>query len=255
MRKKAVDLYFEELGHRPALMLVHGFPFDHTTWNAVAANLKDSYRLILPDLRGFGSSPLGESVSAMRLMAEDLAALLDRLGVEKVVLAGHSMGGYVGLAFAQAYPDRVAGLGLVCTQAVDDRPEKRQARLQMADLIKRKGIRALVEAGQTGYSSRPDVQETVRQYMTKSNPKSVMAALRGMAERPDMTDLLGQLPMPVAVVAGEQDALMAAEKQNEMVQLLQRGWLVQIPDAGHMALIEEPVRVADALRQLMQEAA
>ncbi len=110
-------------------MLIHGFPLDHTSWNEVATLLENDFDLILPDLRGFGQSTTVETPYTMSDMADDLAGLLDHLGIEKVALAGHSMGGYVALAFAKKYPQRVSGLGLVASQAAADSPERKAATL------------------------------------------------------------------------------------------------------------------------------
>src|SRR5512144_1307135 len=120
-----VNLAYEEHGEGTPVILTHGFPLNRSIWYPVVPKLSEKVHLILPDLRGHGQSPVPEGVYSMRLLAEDLRALMDQLNIEKVVLAGHSMGGYVSLAFARAYPGRLAGLALVATQAAADSPERR----------------------------------------------------------------------------------------------------------------------------------
>ena len=124
MEFQPVDLFYNEQGQGTPVILLHGFPFNHTIWQPVMPLLAEHARLIMPDLRGFGQSPVTDGVYSMRLMAEDVVALMDKLGLEKAVLVGHSMGGYISLAFAQAYPNRLLGLGLVATQDSSDLPEK-----------------------------------------------------------------------------------------------------------------------------------
>jgi 3-oxoadipate enol-lactonase len=254
MREQAVDLHYIERGQGCPMILIHGFPFDHTLWEQVAVSLEPHSRLILPDLRGFGQSPAPEGVYTMRLMAEDIAALLDRLEIRKAILVGHSMGGYISLAFAQAYPDRLAGLALVCSAAAADSPERRQGRLRLAERVKRKGVKAVVEANLERLSPNAQVRELTQELILKSTRKSVVAALKGMAERPDYTELLAQLKVPCVVIAGSEDAIIPAEQAREMVQMLSRGWQVEIPGGGHMPMFEAPDLVSAAITDLVQRA-
>jgi 3-oxoadipate enol-lactonase len=254
MRELAVDLHYVERGQGNPVILIHGFPFDHTIWDRVAGFLEPHARLILPDLRGFGLSPAPEGVYSMRLMAEDIAALMDRLDLRKAVLVGHSMGGYVSLAFAQVYPDRLAGLALVTSHSGADSSERRQGRLRLAERVRRKGVKAVVEANLERYSPNAQVRELTGELILRSSAKSVIAALKGMAERPDYSDLLPQLKMPCVIVAGSEDVIVSAEKAREMVQMLSRGWLVEIPGGGHMPMFEAPDLVSAAIQDLTRRA-
>lgn len=246
-----VELYYEEHGKGLPVVLVHGFPLDHTTWEPVVPLLRDHARLILPDLRGFGKSPAPENtpVYTMRSMADDLLSLLDKLGIEKAVLVGHSMGGYISLAFAHAYPHRLAGLGLVATQAAADKPESRQNRMIMADEIKRRGLEHSVEGLAQKYTANPALVEPLHGLILAQNPKVVIAALKGMAERPDSTEFLSSITAPSVVVAGTADKLISMERAETMNQLLAWSWLVEINGAGHMVMMEDPNGTADALHK------
>lgn len=251
MREQAVELNYESQGDGTPVVLIHGFPFDHTLWEDVVPLLEGHARLILPDLRGFGKSPAPDGVYTMRLMAEDVAALLDRLEIHKVVLAGHSMGGYISLAFAQAYPDRVAGLVLITSQSAADTPERRQGRYRLADEVKRKGVKAVVAANLERYSPDPAVRERARILMMTCQKKGVIAALKGMAERPDATEVLAGLQAPGVIVAGSADAIVPPEKAREMAQMLSKGWVVEVPGGGHMPMYEAPQIVARAVIDLL----
>src|SRR5512133_3839444 len=143
MEINPVDLYYEEHGQGTPVIFLHGFPFDHTIWKPIVPLLKNEARLILPDLRGFGKSPVPDGVYTMRLQAEDIKQLMDKLAIEQAVLVGHSMGGYVALSFAQAYPSRLLGLGLVATQASADNPERRQSRYKAAEAVAHKGAKVV----------------------------------------------------------------------------------------------------------------
>lgn len=247
-----VELAYEEHGQGTPLVLIHGFPFNRTIWYPMVPLLKDAGRIILVDLRGFGQSPFTEGVYTMRLLAEDVVALLDRLGIEKAVIAGHSMGGYVSLAFAHAFPSRLAGLGLIATQAESDSPEKRQNRIKQAEEIGRKGLKGFIEGMAPKLSPYASMQPPLIDLMGQANPKSVVASLRGMAERSDAAEWLDTIEVPAAVVHGSQDALIPLEKPRTMVQLLTRGWMVELGCAGHMPMVETPPGTADPLRALLE---
>ena len=143
--RKSVDLYYEEIGTGNPVVLVHGFPLDHNIWLPVVTRLKDKATFILPDLRGTWkiTSPGGNYNG---LMAADLSTLLDRLDCHKTILVGHSMGGYVSLAFVRKYPDRVTGLGLVASQAGSDTPERGEGRYSATQELEEQGNGPLAEA-------------------------------------------------------------------------------------------------------------
>lgn len=252
MELNPVQLYFEEHGQGIPVVLVHGFPLDHTIWEPLLPILKEKARIILPDMRGHGASPVIEGPSSMRLMAADIAALLDKLDIDKAILVGHSMGGYVGLAFAHAYPNRLAGLGLIATQAAADTPERRQDRLNLADEIGRKGVRHLAENMSIRLTTRRELSPALRTLILKINPKGAIGALKGMADRPDLTDFLPSITIPSLVLAGSDDVIMPIERPQTMAKMLARAWFVEIHSAGHLPMMEYPQQVAEALDQLIE---
>lgn len=254
MELKPVELYYEEIGQGPPVILLHGFPFDHTVWGPVAELLSGEARLILPDLRGFGRSPVPEGVYSMRLLAEDLVGLMNRLEIDKAVVVGHSMGGYVALSFAQAYPGRLCGLGLVATQAVADSPERRQTRYKTAEAVAHKGARVVASSMVSSLTPRQDLVQQLTDLILRSHPVGIIGALKGMAERQDLTGNLSNMQVPSVVIAGDSDQLMPLERPREMAQMLPMGWLMEVPGGGHMLMMEEPQTVAEALRQVLHKA-
>jgi 3-oxoadipate enol-lactonase len=250
---KPVDLFFEETGQGTPLVLVHGFPLDHTTWQPLLPYLSGCARVIMPDLRGFGKSPVTNGTYTMRLLAEDILRLLDRLKLEKAVITGHSMGGYVALAFAHAYPQRLAGLGLVASQAEADAPERRHSRLNIAEEVEHKGVRVVADGMPVKLTLNPTLATQLHELIhATATAEGVAGCMRGMAERPDATEWLGEIAAPSVVIAGAQDGIIPVQKSHDMETLLGRSWLVVIEEAGHMPMMEAPERVADALRQLVK---
>lgn len=252
MEAPVMELYYEELGQGTPVVFLHGFPFDHEIWQSVVPLVAKEARVILPDLRGHGRSPVPDGVYTMRQMAEDVVQLLDRLEIEKAVLVGHSMGGYVSLAFAHAYPGRLLGLGLVATQSAADNPEKRQSRLKLASSIKRRGMKPVVSDMLPKLTSRQDLLPPLMEVMLRTSPVGAAGALKGMAERPDMTGLLAEIQAPALVLTGLDDQLLPLENVKMMAQMLPKGWLVEVPETGHMLMMEAPEKVAEALCQLVQ---
>jgi len=251
MEYQSVDLVYEEHGRGTPVVLLHGFPFDRSIWQPIVPRLEKRARLILPDLRGHGQSPAPDGVYTMREMAEDVVRLFDRLEIERAVLVGHSMGGYVSMAFAHAYPSRLAGLGLVATQAGADSSERRQARLKLASSVKRRGLKPVVTGMIEKLTPQADLTQPLFDLMMRANPVGVLGALRGMAERPDMVGVLSDICVPAVVIAGGNDQILHIEAMKTMAQLLPKGWLVEIPEGGHMLMMEAPDKVAEALDQLI----
>ncbi|MCA2000539.1 MAG: alpha/beta hydrolase [Chloroflexi bacterium] len=247
-----ISLAYERLGKGVPLLLVHGFPLDHTIWTETAALLADKFDLILPDLRGFGRSTTVDAAYTMFDMADDLAALLDHLGLEKAALAGHSMGGYVALAFAKKYPQRVSGLALVASQAAADTPERKANRYSDAGAVAQKGVGLIAEGMTPRLSADLKTQEFVRPLMERQTPAAVIGALKAMAEREDTLAALLAAPFPLVLIHGDMDVLIPIERAREIKAALPFARLVELQGIGHMPMMESPARTADALALLIE---
>ena len=245
-----IHLAYERRGKGTPMVLLHGFPLDHHLWDDIAPLLEDNFDLILPDLRGFGESTTVDSFYAMEDFASDVAGLLDYLGIPKAALVGHSMGGYIALAFARLYPERVSGLGLVASQAAADAPERREGRYKSAAEVADKGIASVVEMMTTKFTSDPRLQEAARQSMERQPPAAYIGALKAMAERVDSTPLLSSIQYPVVIVHGDADALVPIDRAREVKAAVPHAHLVEISGAGHMPMMEAKEETAQALRQL-----
>jgi 3-oxoadipate enol-lactonase len=252
MELQPVQLYYEEFGKGTPVVFLHGYPFDHTIWNPLVPRLETIARLILPDLRGFGQSPVTDGAYTMRLMAEDVFALLETLKIEKAIVVGHSMGGYIAMNFAHAYPNRLAGLGLISTQAAVDTPEQRQNRYNTIETVTKKGIKSVADAMLPKLVAKSEYNEQVHAVMMRANVKGVVGALKGLAERPDATEWLSGIQVPAVVVLGRKDVIVPAERAHTMTRLLPWSWLVEVPEVGHMPMVEASDAVAEAVQQLVR---
>jgi len=255
MKTKKIDvngisLAYTRGGVGKPLMLVHGFPFDHRAWDSVVSLLEGEYDLLLPDLRGFGESTTVDTQYHIADMADDLAALLDYLGIEKIAIAGHSMGGYVALAFATKHPQRVDGLALISSQAAADTSERKEGRYKTAQDVDEKGVEVVAEAMTPKLTERADAQAVVKDLILRQGKAGVIGALKAMAEREDSMPTLSSFTFPVVLAHGDADALIPIEKSQEIKEALPSAQLVVLEGAGHMPMLEFPNETAEALKLL-----
>ena len=245
-----IQLAYARRGDGPTLVLLHGFPLDHHLWDEVAALLDDTFDVIIPDLRGFGNSTMIDVPHGMDDYASDVASLLDQLNIKKAAIVGHSMGGYVALAFARLYPDRVSGLGLVSSQVLSDAPERKEGRYKSAADVEANGIDSVVEAMTPKFTTDEKLQSYARSSMERQQPAAYIGALRAMAERADSTPLLSSFHFPVVIIHGDADSLIPIDRAREVKAALPQANLVEIPGAGHMPMMEAKAKTAEALKHL-----
>jgi len=245
-----IELAYARRGKGTPLVLLHGFPLDHHLWDDVSSLLEDKFELILPDLRGFGESTTVDAPYTMDDYAADIARLLDQLGIQKAAVAGHSMGGYVALAFARLYPERVRGLALISSQVLADPADRKEGRYKSATDVAEKGIGGVVEAMTSKFTSDMRLQAIAREIMENQKPDAYIGALKAMAERTDSTSSLSTFKFPVVVVHGEADALIPVERARELKAALPDSHYVELKDTGHVPMLEAARETAEALRHL-----
>ncbi len=242
-----INIAYARRGQGAPLVLIHGYPLDHTIWDEVAPLLARDFDVIMPDLRGFGESDVMEADDSILEYASDIAGLLTHLKIGKAYIAGHSMGGYVALAVARMYEERLSGLGLVSSQMAADTQERKAGRYATAAQVMKEGVQPVVEAMATKLSADPAIQDFVRGVISRQPAAGVASALRAMAGRPDSSDIFKQFPFPVVIVHGDADMLIPVERGQEMKDALPSAHYVELPGAGHMPMMENPKRVSEAL--------
>ena len=245
-----IELAYARRGKGTPLVLLHGFPLDHHLWDDVSSLLEDKFELILPDLRGFGESTTVGAPYSMDDYASDIAGLLDQFGIQKAAVAGHSMGGYVALAFAKLYPERVSGLALISSQVLADPPDRKEGRYKSAADVSEKGIGGVVEAMTSKFTSDPRLQAVARALMEKQQPGAYIGALKAMAERMDATSLLSTFKFPVVIVHGDADALIPVARAREVKAAVPDSHYVELKDTGHVPMLEAAKETAGALQRL-----
>lgn len=255
-----VHLAVYEAGEGEPLLFVHGFPLSHEMWQPQLEEFAKSHRVIAPDLRGFGSSDVTGGTVTMERFADDLRDLLDALGVpEPVTFCGLSMGGYIAWQFARKHPGRLRRLILCDTKAAADSDEARENRKRMVETALTRGAAAVADAmdeklfARITRSERPGVVAAVRRMMEGTDPEGIAAALRGMSERPNMSEFLEKIEVPTLLIVGVEDALTPPSEMKRVAIAIMNSQLVQIPDAGHLAPLENPEPVNSAIRRFLEE--
>jgi 3-oxoadipate enol-lactonase len=236
-----MELAYDDVGAGPCVVLIHGHPFDRSLWHPQVAALATSFRVVAPDLRGFGESPVTPHLVSLREYADDVAELLDRLGIGRAAIVGLSMGGLVAMELATGQPGRCWALGLIATTAEPVAAGESALRRERADLIERDGMQVLIDYMHTGlYGPRcpPAVRERVDAMMARAPVAGAAAALRGRAERPDYRPRLRQLDLPALVCTGSEDPWSNETVTAEIMENLQRPELVVIDGAGHLPNLE-----------------
>lgn len=251
-------LHIRQEGSGPVALLVHGFPLDSSIWIEQIDGLSDLRRCVALDLRGFGrSSPVTGDPLTMDRHAEDLVSVLDLISEEQADVIALSMGGYVALAFAQRYPERLRSLALLDTKAGADSAEGKAGRDAMAERLVREGRVAIAEAMQDGLLG-PDAsmsaQARLRSMIEGCRYETMVGALGGMRDRPDRTEVLATVKVPTAVIVGEQDTVTPLSEAKLMAEAIDGSVLTVISGAGHMTPIEQPAATNAALRALLQRA-
>lgn len=255
-----LNFVVEEKGSGPVVVLLHGFPLSSAMWRAqIDALAAFGFRVVAPNLRGFGGSDFGAGDATMDLLADDVAAILDAMGVsEPVVLAGFSMGGYAAFSFWRRHAKRVRALAFVDTHHLPDTPEAAEGRHKTAAKVLAEGAKVIADA-MTPKLFAPDtfkknaaVIEPVRKVMLDAPPQAIANALRGMASRADSTPTLATITVPTIAILGERDELATPEKMLALVEGVKGARLAAIADAGHMAPVENPEEVTSELLEFLR---
>ncbi|MFD4625637.1 alpha/beta fold hydrolase [Streptomyces sp. NPDC058475] len=223
------------------LVLIHGHPFDHTMWAPQITAFAAGRRVIAPDLRGYGASPVIPGVTPLSAFAEDVAALLDELGEAEFVLAGLSMGGQIVMECYRQFPARIRGLVLADTFASAETPEGKKVRNEMADRLLREGMRGYADEvlhKMVAPYADAEVAAHVHRMMTSTPPEGAAAALRGRAERPDYRDLLTRVTVPALVVVGADDEYTPVADAAALHAALPDSTLHVVESAAHMPNLE-----------------
>ncbi len=255
---RQTDIFFTDEGKGRAIVLLHGFIEDKSIWKEFSKQLSKLYRVICIDLPGFGETPGIGYVHSMEMMACSVKAVMDHLNLRRYAIVGHSMGGYVSLAFAELYPKNISGLCLFHSTATADSDEKKTERTRVIEIVKRDPIlfvknffaKLFAPENITALGEKIDV---LRENAEKIKKQNIVNALEGMKSRPDRRKVLTKSDYPVLFLAGAQDAVIPPEPLKSQVKLCKQGKLLLIENAGHMGFLEAEKECMKAIKSFARK--
>lgn len=258
-----VTLAYGDHGAGLPVIFLHAFPLNRSMWLELSSALlnEQRFRLVALDFRGFGESEIKAMISPMELFADDVAGLMDHLGMQQAVLCGLSMGGYVSFAFMRRYPERVRGLILADTRPGADNEEVKQNRENLAQLAGSQGVDAVADAqvpkllSEYGRQHHPEIEARVRRMISMATPVGIAAASRGMAQRADSSDLLAHITCPTLAIAGEYDGLTPPPVVQEFARQIPGAQFATIPQASHLSVLEQPDAFLQVVRTFLAQLA
>jgi pimeloyl-ACP methyl ester carboxylesterase len=251
-------LAYDESGAGTPVVLLHAFPLHAAMWNEQRAALADRVRVITPDLPGFGRSPLPQAEPSLDLVADAVVELLDTLELDRVVLGGLSLGGYVAMAILRRHPERVSALILADTKAGADPQAAQDNRERIAaTVVAERSMRVVLTdvlpglVGKRTKRRRGEVLGVVTDTIREADPASIAWIQRAMAARPDSFDTLRAVQVPALVIVGEDDEISPPSDAEAMVAALPDARLVTVPASGHLSAVEVPEVVTHAIREFL----
>jgi pimeloyl-ACP methyl ester carboxylesterase len=252
-----IKIDYRDEGSGPAVIFIHAFPLNQSIWDDQVAALKQSYRTITLDLRGFGRSDAPAGPYSMEEMAADVRALMTKIGLDDAVFVGLSMGGYISLAFYRSYPEQVRALVLADTRASADNEEGRERRMRSAERAEREGAQAIAGEMLPMLLAPETIEKNaalvarVRAMIESNSPSAIASAQRAMAGRPDSSRLIERMNIPVLVIVGSEDSLTKVEESKAMSDKIPGSRLRVIEGAGHLSNVERPAEFNRALADFL----
>jgi pimeloyl-ACP methyl ester carboxylesterase len=256
---KGVTLKVVDEGTGMPVILLHGYLESSGIWQSFSDELKKQFRIIRIDLPGHGESGILHKIHTMEMMAETTRFVLDALFIDKCVLIGHSMGGYVSLAFAENYPERLLGFSLFHSTPFADAEEKKQARDREIELVKQHKKDLLINknvpelfAGDNLDLLKEEV-DRIKMIAQRTSEEGIIAALEGMKSRPDRSEIVEKSTVPFMLILGRKDNHISYDTVKSKLKLNQSGELFVLENSGHMGFIEEPEKSAGIVRSFIQK--
>ncbi|HEY4390356.1 MAG TPA: alpha/beta hydrolase [Paenibacillus sp.] len=254
-----ISVAYQEQGQGPTIVLLHGFCGSSAYWERLAPLLSKEYRVVMPDLRGHGASDAPVGPYTIEQMADDIAALMEQMGVSEYTLLGHSLGGYIALSLAERYSSRLNGFGLIHSTPYPDSEEAKEKRLKAVEKIQDEGINTFVDGLVPGLFAPMHLQ-TMAQDVNRAReigyltpPQGAQGAALAMRERVDRREVLTQSDLPILLVAGENDGVIPLERTFTAEG--DRVFKAVIKGAGHMGMYEAPDQLAAVISDFMRSLA
>lgn len=242
----SVSLSDEGPYYAPAIIFIHGFPFNKHMWNMQVEELKDDYRVIAYDIRGHGDSDSGNEEFSIKLFVKDLVCLMDALKIDKAVLCGLSMGGYIALNAIENYPERFYALILSDTQCSADSPEAMAKRLKTIETLKRNKVKRYINEtiinlfAPASFKTKGKEIAAVREMIENTSIQTLCNAMLALSMRKETCRKLSKIKVPVLIIVGKEDIITPPSSSWMVYEKIKDSYMIIIENAGHLANIENP---------------
>ena len=253
------SLTYDVKGAGLPVMLVHGFTEDRRIWDRLLVGMEDKYHWIIPDLPGSGQSSFNSSLTELKDFADALHVIADTENIQRMVLIGHSMGGYISMAFAEKYPDKLSGLGLFHSSSYADSPEKKESRDKNILFIQKNGAALFVEQAIPGLfsdefkSEHPEEIRRLVDLFANFEQDSLVHYLRAMKQRPVTTGVLNSIDKPVLFIMGKEDKAVPLKDALEQCHLPQISYIHILTHSAHMGMIENTSLCNSFIDQFLEQ--
>jgi len=252
---------FEDSGPRDGIpvVFIHGFPFDRTMWELQMKEAGKIRRALAYDVRGHGRSEAGDGQYSVELFVDDLVALLDHLRVDRAVLCGLSMGGYIALRAAERQPERLSGLVLCDTKSSPDTDEAKIKRAAAITAVKKYGVPKFAEEfikavlTENTLKTKPAIASSLLNSVLGNSPLGISGALLAMAARTDTPAALAKIAVPALILVGEHDKITPPSAAEAMLKALPKAEMHVIPGAAHMSNLENPAVFNEKLLAFLKQ--
>jgi pimeloyl-ACP methyl ester carboxylesterase len=250
------DLFYIDTGSGPPVVLLHGNCETHHIWDEFIRKLSKSHRIIAPDLPGFGESSLPDDKFSLADIAQILHDLLKRLAIQPVMI-GHSLGGYITLAYVKFYPGELKGFGMFHSSAYADSIEKKENRSKLIEFIEKNGVRPFINSfiPSLFFEKRREELNQIIQKLTDEAlnvpARTVQEYARAMRDREENISLLQTFSKPVMMIIGENDNSVALEKSMDQSKMIQRPYILSLKETGHMGMLERPAETLHYIQNFL----
>lgn len=242
----------------PAIIFIHGFPFNKTMWNKQVEALRDNYRVVVYDIRGHGNSNSGNGDFSIELFVKDLISLMDGLKIDKTMLCGLSMGGYIALNAIENYPGRFNALILCDTHCIADTPEAKEKRMKAIENIRKNGAEKYADEliknlfAPESFTARKEEVAAIREMIVKTSEQSLCNTLLALSARKETCSKLPEIMVPVLIMAGEKDIITPPAAAQSMHEKTKNSLLKIIEHAGHLSNMENPDQFNEHLKKFVE---
>lgn len=257
-RVRGINMVYDDLGKGPAIVFIHGQPFNRTMWKYQVDAFSSTHRLIVPDLRGYGETDITERIVLLDELALDLIHLLEHLQIKEATFVGLSMGGQIVFELYRLAPHLVTAIILADTDARAETAESYAHRINLSQRILAEGMHRFTDDRISQFmcpktfETKPEVAGHLKQMMTGTNAMGAACVQRGRAERRDHTPVLASINIPVLIIVGEEDIFTPPATAAYMHAHIRGSELVVIKDSGHIPSMEQPERFNDAMNAFLR---